>query len=110
MRIRGNRGVVQPAQNMSTLFSVGGRPRGTAPNSRGGNSDALSTEVLAIHLRSLFGQGKKQQGPPGPELQPELWVVSLDEVERIVKDLPVFDDRNFDARRVRAEEDTQLVF
>lgn len=41
---------LQLAHNVLTLFSVGGRPRGMLPNTRGRNSTALSAEILIIDL------------------------------------------------------------
>lgn len=49
-RIKGNRRATQLAHNVSTPFSVGGRPRGTLLNTQGRNSTALSAEILIIYL------------------------------------------------------------
>ncbi len=83
-RIKGNRRVIQRAHNVSTLFSVGGRPGGMLPNTRGRNSTALSAEILIIHLHCF----RKAKQPDERTVEP--WagvvVVSVHE-ERFVKDL-----------------------
>lgn len=86
-RIKGNRRVIQPAHNMSTLFSVGGRPRGKLPSTRGRNSTALSTEILIIHLRCFRKAKQAHERTVEPRAGAWAAVVSVHEVESIVKDL-----------------------
>lgn len=82
--IKGNRRVIRRAHNVSTLLSVGGRPRGELPNTQGGNSTALSAEILIIHLCCF--RKAKQPDERTAEPRAGAWA-AVHEVERIVKDL-----------------------
>ena len=72
-RIKGNRRVIQPAHNVSTLFSVGGRPRGKLPSTRGEEIQQLSQRKSSSYISAALGkQNKLTRGPWSPELEPGL--------------------------------------
>ena len=67
---------------MSTLFSVGGRPGGTLPNTRGRNSTALSTEILIIISTALESKTTSAEDYGALGLGASAVFVSVHEVER----------------------------
>lgn len=77
-------GKLQLAHNVSTAFSVGGRPRGGLPNTPGRNSAALSAEILIIDVRHFRKAKQPYEGNCGASSRSP---ASLHEAESIVTDL-----------------------